>query len=424
MKKILVVNKYHFISGGAERYFLSVMEALEKRGIETIPLAIRYAKTLPTPYKRYFPEPVVDGGEHKIRNQSPSVAERFQIAAEAVYNRRVKAAARRIIQDHRPDVAYLLNINNHISPSVIDACRDENVPVVMRLSDFNLVCASNMYFRNGRPCMDCKGGFHHALIHRCVHGSLAKTAVSVFANSFHRWSGIYRNVDAFVAPSHFMRQELVELGFHPSIVHQVNTFVEAQEMMEPDADEPYILYLGRFVDYKGPDAALEAFARVRKPGIVRLCLMGDENDADARRLKELTLRLGVKNVDFLPFERDKKKLLRIAQRSLFTLAPSKFYENLPHSILESFACGRPVIATRLGSIPEVVKEGVNGLLFEPGNLDEFARHIETLLNDTPLCRRMGEAAHKAAREEYSVDAHLNKLLGIFSGVSQGEAATC
>ena len=170
IKKILVVNKYHFVSGGAERYFLTIMDSLRKKGIEAIPLSVNYSRTIATPYQKYFIEPVVKGDEAKMINQRPSWKEKIGLARQVIYSERTVQAVEKIIADHHIDLAYLLNFNNHISPSIIDACSSAGIPVVMRMSDFNLVCSSNMYYRDGHPCMDCKKGLHHAVMNRCVHG--------------------------------------------------------------------------------------------------------------------------------------------------------------------------------------------------------------------------------------------------------------
>lgn len=420
LKKILVVNKYHFVSGGAERYFLSLMDALRKRGIEPIPFSVNYPRTLSTPYQKYFIEPVIRGSESKILNQHPSWQEKISLAKQAVYNTRAREAVRRICEEHEPDIAYLLNFNNHISPSVIDACWAAGVPVVMRMSDFNLVCASNMYYRDGHPCTDCKKGLISAVIHRCVHGSLTRSAAAVFAMSFHRWTKIYTKVSAFVAPTDFMKRELIELGFSEKIIHQINTFAEPQEMLDPDRQSPYILFVGRFARYKGVDTAIEAFSRVRNTKGVVFRVIGDEGDDDARRVKDLARALNCRNVEFLPFERDKKKIIQTIQKALFTVLPSENYENLPNAILESFSCGRAVISTRLGSIPDVVKEGEYGLLYDYGNIEELKQKMEWMIENASICQQMGEKALAAIRRDYSEKQHLDQLLALFGSLGQGK----
>jgi glycosyltransferase involved in cell wall biosynthesis len=419
VKKVLVINKYHFVSGGAERYFLSVLESLRSRGIEAIPLSIDYAKTLASPYQKYFIEPIVQNGQAKIINQNPSLQEKLKLMRQAVYNQKAADAVRKIYADFRPDVAYLLNINNHISPSVIDACSEMGIPSIMRMSDFNLVCASSMYFRNGNPCTDCKGGLHHALKHKCVHDSFTKTLAGIVANSYHRWLGTYRKVSAFVAPTEFMRRDLIELGLPAGIIHRIDTFVRPIGRTSPDTQNPYITFIGRFADYKGADLAVQAFSKMKNPRRVRLRVIGDEGDEDATRVRSIVEKTNCPHISVEPFERDEKKVIEAMKRSLFSLVPSRFYENLPNTMLETFSCGRPVIATRLGSIPDIIQEGVNGLLFEYGNLSDFSQKIEWLIEHDSEREQMGENAYQAVLTKYSEEDHMQKLLRLFEEVVGG-----
>jgi glycosyltransferase involved in cell wall biosynthesis len=416
--KVLVVNKYHFISGGAERYFLSVMESFRQRDIEPIPLSVNYSRTLPTPYQKYFIEPILKNGAAKIQMAKPAWKEQAALAGRAIYSQAAKKAVQQIYHDHKPDIAYFLNFNNHISPSAIDACSEAGIPVVMRMSDFNLVCASNMYYRDGHgPCTDCKSGLHHAVINRCVHGSLVRSFAQVLANSFHRLSGVYKKVSAFVAPTEFMRQDLIELGFPAERIHQVNTFAKPCDSDVPEEKQkPYILFVGRFVPYKGVEASIRAFAKLPASYPVSLYLAGDEDDEESRRLKRIASELAGGRIVFLPFERDKKKLHDLVHRSLFTLVPSEFYENLPNTILESFACGRPVVATRLGSLPDIVEDGKLGLLFEYGNLDDFSEKMRWLLDHPSEREQMGRNARQAIVQDYSEEKHVEKILNLFDSL--------
>ncbi len=413
IKKVLVVNKYHFISGGAERYFFSIMEAMRERGIEPIPLSVNYARTLPNAYQSYFIPPVSAENGHKMRHLKPGLRQQLEMAGRAIYNRPAVTAVERIWKDHRPDLAYFLNFNNHISPSAIDACTRLGIPVVMRMSDFNLVCASNMYYRDGHPCTDCKKGLYHAVLNRCVHGSLARSLASTVATSFHRMAGFYRSVSAFVTPTEFMRKDLIELGFEPARVHHINTFARPLTREEPEKDRPYMLFVGRFVPYKGAEEAIRAFVAMRQNPGVDFHLLGDEGDEESARLKKLARNLGGRRIHFHPFERDKARLMEWYRKALFTVVPSQFYENLPNTILESFASGRPVLATSLGSLQDVIRPGVNGLLYRFQDPVDFSNQMEYLIHHEAEREKMGEQAWKILAEEYSEERHITQLLDLF-----------
>jgi glycosyltransferase involved in cell wall biosynthesis len=287
----------------------------------------------------------------------------------------------------------------------------------MRLSDFHLGCPANMYYRAGAPCTDCKRGLQHAVVHRCVHGSLARSALGALAIALHRRLRVYEKVAAFVTPTHFMARELRELGLPPTRIHQIETFAELQPETPSDLAERQVLFVGRFAEYKGPDVAIEAFARAAQASTLALHLLGDAGDSDARRLRAQAARFPAARIVFRPFEPDRAEVIRAIQRSLFTLIPSRFYENLPNAALESFACGRPVVATRLGSLPELVRDGETGLLFEPGDVPGFAACIDALAGDEALRARMGSRAREMLRRDYSEEHHCERLLALFETVT-------
>lgn len=415
--KILIVNKYHFLSGGAEKYFFKIMQALRQREIEPIPFSVNYSQTVSSPYQNYFIEPAVKNSKAKIVHMKPSWRDQLAIAGKAIYNLDAKKAVRKLITEQKPDLAYLLNFNTHISPSVIDACEESGIPVVMRMSDFNLSCVANMYHRDGHPCMDCKGGLHHGILHKCVHDSWLRSAVAVLATAIHRNLKIYHKVRAFICPSQYMRQDLMELGFPDEKVHQVNTFVKAcPEKIGPDLENPYILFVGRFVPYKGTEASIRAFSKLKDLKHIRFKMVGDEGDAESARLKKIASELGENRIDFMPFERNPEKIHELTHHALFSLVPSEFYDNLPNTIIESYACGRPVIATRLGSLIDIVKEGQYGLLFQHANLEEFASKMRWLIEHDLERERMGQNARKASLTDYSEENHVERVLSIFRDV--------
>jgi glycosyltransferase involved in cell wall biosynthesis len=127
-------------------------------------------------------------------------------------------------------------------------------------------------------------------------------------------------------------------------------------------------------------------------------------------------KCGAVNVRLLPFERDKKRVLEWIQRALFMVVPSEFFENLPNTILESFSCGRPVIATRFGCMPDIVKDGEYGLLYELGNFCDLSEKMSFLISHNEERERMGAQAYEALRRDYSEAGHVDRLLDLFKTV--------
>src|ERR1051326_2333062 len=174
---ILICNNRYFPSSGTESYLFGITALLEKHGHTVVPLAANYRQTVETPYQKYFVPPPVDAESVYFRQYKDrlTLRKRVGLAARAAYFRTAREAAAQAIEEQHIDLVYLLNTVNVLSPSIIDAAHARGVPVVMRLSDFNLLCPAYLFLREGNICQECLGGYHHALQHRCLQGSLAVT---------------------------------------------------------------------------------------------------------------------------------------------------------------------------------------------------------------------------------------------------------
>ena len=171
--KIVIANKYYYIDGGPERYMFNLTDYLTRLGHQVVPFSVAYAKNQPSEYEQYFVKPSGGGTDSKLNKLEGGIRTKLRIAARSIYSYEAKRALERLIVDTQPDLLYCLNIVNHISPSIIDAASKYKMPVIMRLSDYYLLCPSYLYLRDGNICTDCERGFYHALRHKCR------------ANSFH-----------------------------------------------------------------------------------------------------------------------------------------------------------------------------------------------------------------------------------------------
>ena len=151
-------------------------------------------------------------------------------------------------------------------------------------------------------------------------------------------------------------------------------------------------------------------------------MLGDEQDDDSKRVRAVMAECGAVNVRLLPFERDKKKVLEWIRKALFLVVPSEFFENSPNTILESFSCGRPVLATRLGCLPDMVKEHEYGLLYELGNTQDLSEKMEFLITHSEDRERMGKLAYEALRRDYGESEHVDRLLNLFETTLHGKKA--
>ncbi len=333
-------------------------------------------------------------------------------AGHAIYSRDARRHMRAMIEEFRPDVAHVRNIYHHLSPSILWELKAQNVPVLYHLNDFKLLCPSYNLVSRGEACEACKGGvFWHALRPQCYPGLGARVTLMTEAY-VHRWLRTFRKcVDLFLAPSRFVRDKFIEHGWGESDFEVLPHFQEAKDLpshpLEPDAP---ILYFGRLSAEKGVDDLLKAMQRLPH---LRLVIAGD--GPHGSELKELERSLELKNVEFVGHVGRTQRDELIAQ-SRFTVLPSHAYETLGKTILESYAQGRTVIASDMGSRRELVGEGETGLLYPTGDVDQLARAIGRLSSDPALAERMGRAGWAFVRERHTPHSHYQKLISVYESL--------
>lgn len=409
---ILLAHKYFFRGGGTATYLFSLMEELQARGHRPVPFSVAYRRTAPTPYLKYFVSPPC-GADATFYSDIPRTpANAIRLLGRATFSTEAYRKAKQVVAAEHIDIAYVHNVYNYMSPSVIPACRSAGVPVVMRVSDYNLVCPAFGLYRGGTgPCVEClQRGLHRSLVHRCVKGSLAATGVRVFSMLVHRLLGVYRGVDAFVCPSSFMRRTLVAAGFPAEkVIHLPSFFPVNGHLPARLGQGRHILYLGRLSREKGVETLIRAHRMLPHPP--PLLIAGESRDGELARLEAIAGEASKNGIKFLGLK-GREELTRLIDDALFTVVPSLQHDNCPMSVLESFAQGKPVVGSRLGGIPEQLAGGC-GLLFEPGDVRGLARQMQTLLERPQLRREMGTKALARLRSEYTAERHLGHLLSLF-----------
>lgn len=192
-----------------------------------------------------------------------------------------------------------------------------------------------------------------------------------------------------------------------------------------------ILYLGRFVDCKGPDTTIRAFARAREKGLEATLVMAGDGPLRTG-CEQLVKALSLESHVFLPGAVTPAEGARLrAQSDIFTAhnqtgVKSRQTEALGVAFLEAMAAGVPVVTGCSGSLPEIVENGVSGLLFDSGDIDAHARALIRLADDPALRRRLGMAAYRRVKKDFSLDEEhraLRLLLGL-EKESVSESAKC
>lgn len=412
--RILLVNYRYFISGGPEKYMFNIKQILEEHGHEVIPFSIHSNKNVKTEYSRYFVEPIGGRDATYFDDVKKTPKSIIQMITRSCYSFEVKHAIQREIEDVKPDLVYIIHFVNKLSPSVIRGAKQKGVPVVLRLSDYFLLCPRFDFLYNKRICEEClTKGYMTCIKKKCVKNSTAASLIRVFSMKLHNVLKIYNDVDAFITPSEFLRTKLINNGFPKDQITCVPTFTTSKSNMEGSQVGTYGLYFGRITEEKGVETVIKAYEKLPDHHVK---IMGDDTTDEAMRLKEYIKGKKLSNIDFLGFKGG-TELEEIIKGARFTLIPSIWYDNLPNTALESFQHSKPVIASNIGSLPELVLDGYNGYLFNPYSVDDLINKIK-LLDDKELVKKMGENSKTLLEEKFSIEKHYDSLMNIFTRVAR------
>jgi glycosyltransferase involved in cell wall biosynthesis len=405
--RILQVNKFYYPRGGADKYFLWLTGALEKAGHTVAVFSMNHPKNLPTPWSRYFVSRV-SFNEGGIKNK-------LKVPGRVLYSFAAKRKFARLVKDFQPDIIHIHNIYHHLSPSILTVARHNHIPVVMHLHDYKLISPDYNLLSKATGCQkDIRPKkYYQYLFGRAVKGSYAATALAVAEMYLHHSIlKIYeKNISLFIAPSQFMRDTVIKSGWPKNKIVTVYNPYSPDLKPKTNANKTpytgeYLLYFGRLNSEKGIATLVTAASRTGEK--LKIAGIGPEEAV----LKKLSQETNAKT-EFLGFK-NATELQPLIAGAKAVIIPSIWPENMPLSLLEAMNFGRIVIASNIGGLPEIIKDGENGFLFKPGDKDDLIRQIKRLNNVD--CDKISRAAAKTAGE-FSPENNLNKILDIYKHIT-------
>jgi len=333
-----------------------------------------------------------------------SVSKKIGMAVDCVWSRRWHREFRELLLKSRPDVVHIHNLFPRISPSIYYACRRENVPVVQTLHNYRLLCAGAELYRDGKVCEEC---LDHSVLrgvrYGCFQGSKLGTAVLTIMVDVHRRARTWSNmVDCYIALTEFSRRKYIAGGLPGDRIRVKPNFV----LPDPGAKTgpgKYVLFVGRLSKSKGISAMLEAWKEM--PGIP-LHIVGD---GPCREQVEAELKNGkLPSVVYLG-RLPRSETLAEMKDARFLIFPSEWYEGFPVTIAEAFACGLPVIGSRLGAMEEIIEDGMTGLHFAVGDLQDFRKKTRWAWEHPVETEEMGRRARQRFEEKYTAQQNIRML---------------
>lgn len=408
--KIISINASLSIQGGADRFFYELNSLLIKHGCEVVTFSCKPPGEIENSTKgdenrqTYFTQQydAVKG----IRNKISTIMRIF-------YSKKILSDLENVVLQERPQIAHIHNIYHRMPFGILKILKKYNIRILWWLHDYKWICPNHMLFTGGKICERCKGHkFHNAIIFRCQKKSfLESLLLCIFSYVVHlKKYGDF--VDLFVSPSQSTADIFRRFNFYANKISVLPHFSYIKSNNKPKISVgEYALYIGRIELNKGLILLIEAFNKVRFP----LKIIGNGNAFNM--VKRYISQKKLSTIDILGYVRP-ENLSEYYLNSLFTLCPSIWYEVFGLTILESFSYSKPVIASRIGGIQEIVIHNKNGLLYEPLDVDSLVKCVLYLIKNKDIAVQMGKNGNLLLKEKYSDNNYFNNIntlqCGLFS----------
>jgi glycosyltransferase involved in cell wall biosynthesis len=343
---------------------------------------------------------------HRVSNDSiQGLWSKVITAWQTQYSLWGRQEATRIIEKTRPDVVHVHNFFPLLTPSIYDACREAKVPVVQTLHNYRTICAGAFLMREGNLCEECvQGTPYHAVLHACYRDSRVGSLAVARMIDTHRRQGTWATkVDRFIVLTEFGKEKFIEAGFPSEKLMVKPNFINVEDFeASSSVVRKNALFVGRISQEKGIRTLLEAWKNLDIP----LRIIGDGP------LLELVNKTATKYVTVL----GKKTQNEVAEEMVsaaFLVMPSEWYEGFPMVIVEAFARGLPVIASRLGAMGEIVEDNVRGLHFTPKDVEDLAEKVRWANEHPEEIYQMGRNARRIYEEKYTPEINYRQLMAIY-----------
>lgn len=412
--RIIIANYRYFIAGGPEKYMFKFMDAARKMGIEVIPFSVNNPQNEETPYSKYFAKP--RSNQLMYADTQKSIGNMIGMVRATVWNYDAENRLRKLIRDTEPDAVYILHEVNHLSPSIIRAAKKEGVRVVHRISDFFMFCPKYDFLCENEICEAClHGDYKKAIERKCVKGSKAGTILRVLAMKLYARTKVFDDVDQFICTCEFSKNKLIEGGIPAEKISCVPTFIDSSKITPCFENDKYFLFLGRMAHQKGTIYAIEAMKYLKDTEYV-LKITGQISDSeeDQKIWKYIQENRLENKVVFTGFKHG-KELEELISRSTCIVCPAIWYENMPNTVIEAYAYGKPVVASRVGSLAEIVEDGKTGFLFEMRNSKDMADKLRKFVFEEGLSAQLGKQARALCEERYNTVKHMEEVVKILKG---------
>ena len=389
--KIVIAHNYYQQRGGEASVFEAECTLLENHGHQIIPYT-------------------------KDNHQINEISSKISLALNTHWSTQSYKELKTIIEKEKPDIAHFHNTFPLISPSAYYACQEMGVPVVQTLHNYRLMCPAAIFLRNGNICEDCMGKnfAFPGILHKCYRDSRVQTAISASTVLFHRIIRTWHNqIDRFIALTEFAANKFIEGGIPAEKLAIKPNFIDNQNIVQTEPSD-YCIFIGRLSPEKGINQLIQVWKNFPDQ---KLKIIGSgplENE-----LKKLVRDYQLDNVEFVGAVKI-EEVLKLLSYAQFLILPTQVYETFGRVIIEAYSCGKPVLASQIGAIEELILDGKTGLLFDPTNLEDITSKVEWIITRPEQTRLMGQNARLEYEQKYTPEANYEQLMDIYNFAIQNK----
>lgn len=397
--KILLINKFHYLKGGSEKYYFELAKLLKRNGHELAFFSMYDEKNITTVEKEYFTDNIDMNTMSKIK------------ALRIIYSIKNKKKIKKVLDEFKPDIVHLNNFQRHLSASIIEPIKKRNIPVVYTMHDIQPICpAIQMLDNHNNICEKCmRGKYYWCIINRCNKGSFFKSILGATEGLYYKINKIYsKKIDLIITPTNFYAELLEKDGINKNKIITIHNFIDEKEYNMETTEGEYALYVGRLSREKGIFNLLEAIKRSNGKKL-HIAGEGPEKEEISLFIQRNDLEDQIKLLGFL----DKKEIMKEIAYSKFVVVPSIWYENGGYSTMEASAIGKTVLASNIGGIPEVILDGNTGILYEHNDIDDLTKKINMLFHRKNLDKEYGMAGKNYIKENFSAEKYYNSIIKVY-----------
>lgn len=404
--KILIVNSKHFYGGGDSAYTFNLAALLRTHGHVVSFFAMKDKNNIADDNEDLF----VDNIDYRELHYRKNFGNAVRVLTHAIFSSEAYHKFERMVTRTEPDIIHVQSLHHYITPSILLIAKKRKIPVVWTLHDFKMICPNTHFIIDGNSsvCEACKmRSYYKAFLKRCKKASLMASMVIMIESYMHMLLGVRNMIDLFIAPSIFLKNKLVDFGFPSRSIVQIDNFVKANS--EPCfLNQKYFLFFGKIEAIKGIRYLIEA---AKLTPNIKIKIAGSYDPPFINVINNLPF-----NVEYVGFKRD-DELEILVRQSIAVVMPSLCYENQPMSVLEAFARGKPVIASNIGGLIELVGHNERGFLFEAGNARSLADRLLQMKGDPDTVKSMGHKAYQYVRQHHNPELHYEKLIHAYNKLS-------